>query len=855
MIKYLLIYIFVIIKIFSSSIPENLVDGNMDIKINNIRENFFSLYIDEIKEKGYISLRDFFYIIELNRIVINIKDKKVSGLLPNGKEVNWIFNKNYSFIYEDDIYIDVKYLKEIVPIKLVKFNLDMLIITIILNFKTPLDIRNEQLDKRNNIFKAFGRDEENLSIITNKKIISSGIIQLEYLKFNLSKGENKVLNMKYSTQLLYGEFQGIYNLLDECNKKNENTFKNISLTYNNVFNNKDLILGDFYLRTPKIYSTENNVSGISLLNSSSRYSINQKDMNEIEGEAPSGSIVELYRNGILIDYQEVINSRYSFNNVQLVSLTDSYFIRIYNSLGEYIQKDLSILMNNKILKKGDWTYSIQRGHGKKEKKENLIGILKYGIYKNITGEIGYYNLQNRYKYKEYRDFSFGTYYSSPPIKFPVFLKLNWFQSVESEDGTLNWEFQQKLSNIQLDVIGEKYGKRISLEQNKNEYYKVNLKTNLDKFILGLSYEVENYKGDNCRTYSTGISYNKNYYSTGVSYSFLKHLKDLEKNRHIISCLLGVNCFEKISLSSYITNEYTNSFKFKDNKYSLRLSKRDLSYINQKYLDISLNLNYSSKERDHFRAEINGNVYLDKLNIPVTSAKLSFNGSDESHKSRNIGMEIKKNFILNDIFRNSKIENISNSWIKGRVYIDNNNNDKYDIDDVPMNDLEIYIQGKRVKTDKNGKYIMENISSNSKFKIKLDKTYIDPLLHYKENINYKLMPSTGMEVNIPLQYTVSLSGNIILKNKDIELLKLSNIYSKIEIKLLKNNKIIKISRPEYDGYFNIDNILKGEYELKIESENSKFIIKEKIKKIKIDSKEIDNGYIDLKDIILLKREDE
>lgn len=855
MIKYLLIYIFVIIKIFSSSIPENLVDGNMDIKINNIRENFFPLYIDEIKEKGYISLRNFFYIIELNKIVINIKDKKVSGLLPNGKEVNWIFNKNYSFIYEDDIYIDVKYLKEIVPIKSVNFNLDMLIITIILNFKTPLDIRNEQLDKRNNIFKAFGRDEENLSIITNKKIISSGIIQLEYLKFNLNKGENRVLNMKYSTQLLYGEFQGIYNLLDECNKKNENTFKNISLTYNNIFNNKDLILGDFYLRTPKIYSTENNVSGISLLNSSSRYSINQKDMNEIEGEAPSGSIVELYRNGILIDYQEVINSRYSFNNVQLVSLTDSYFIRIYNSLGEYIQKDLSILMNNKILKKGDWTYSIQRGHGKKEKKENLIGILKYGIYKNITGEIGYYNLQNRYKYEEYKDFSFGTYYSSPPIKFPVFLKLNWFQSVESEDGTLNWEFQQKLYNIQLDVIGEKYGKRISLEQNKNEYYKVNLKTNLDKFILGLSYEVENYKGDNCRTYSTGISYNKNYYSTGVSYSFLKHLKDLEKNRHIISCLLGVNCFEKISLSSYITNEYTNSFKFKDNKYSLRLSKRDLSYINQKYLDISLNLNYSSKERDHFRAEINGNVYLDNLNLPVTSAKLSFNGSDESHKSRNIGMEIKKNFILNDIFRNSKIENISNSWIKGRVYIDNNNNDKYDIDDVPMNDLEIYIQGKRVKTDKNGKYIMENISSNSKFKIKLDKTYIDPLLHYKESSNYKLMPSTGMEVNIPLQYTVSLSGNIILKNKDIELLKLPNIYSKIEIKLLKDNKIIKILRPEYDGYFNIDNILKGEYELKIESKNSKFIIKEKIKKIKIDSKEIDNGYIDLEDIILLKREDE
>ena len=101
--------------------------------------------------------------------------------------------------------------------------------------------------------------------------------------------------------------------------------------------------------------------GISILDSSDRYDLTERGGNTFEGYAPDGSVVELYRNGTLIDYQRVNEQRYIFTGIDLLSLTDRYYIRIYENNGSYIQKDLSLLMNNKALAKNKWSYSIQSG--------------------------------------------------------------------------------------------------------------------------------------------------------------------------------------------------------------------------------------------------------------------------------------------------------------------------------------------------------------------------------------------------------------------------------------------------------------------------------------------------------------
>ena len=70
--KLIVLYAFFLIAVFSYSIDmENITDGNMDLQVNRIKEEFFPLYIDELKGIGYLPMKEFLYTIELNEIEVD----------------------------------------------------------------------------------------------------------------------------------------------------------------------------------------------------------------------------------------------------------------------------------------------------------------------------------------------------------------------------------------------------------------------------------------------------------------------------------------------------------------------------------------------------------------------------------------------------------------------------------------------------------------------------------------------------------------------------------------------------------------------------------------------------------------
>ena len=146
-------------------------------------------------------------------------------------------------------------------------------------------------------------------------------------------------------------------------------------------------------------------------------------------------------------------------------------------------------------------------------------------------------------------------------------------------------------------------------------------------------------------------------------------------------------------------------------------------------------------------EMNGTVYLEDFGVPFVDTEISFDVSDEKGSTKKVGTKFRKILILEDIERNSRLKNKSNSWVSGKVYIDNNANPKFDAEDEVLPDIKISILGKNIETDADGNYLIEDISSNAEFNVRVDRTYIDPLLYYDEEKYYKLMPSTGMKIDI------------------------------------------------------------------------------------------------------------
>lgn len=830
---------------------ENIIDGNMDLRVNNIKEDFYPLFIDEEKEEGFLGLKDLFYILELSSLKVDIKERRVYGELPNKESIDWKFRDEVAFIEDSEIYLNVNNLNEVVPVKSVDFNLHMLKLEIKLDFKLPSDIRYEQELKRKNILKKERLEEGEKDFVTNSKIISPGVVQLQYEQSDLSKGDNNSLSLEYSTQLLYGEFQSEMSIFNKRSDKDEFKINTASLRYNNAFDQKDVVLGSFYMRTPGIYNIDNNLNGISILDSSDRYDLSERDGNIFEGYAEDGAVVELYRNGILIDYQNVSNQRYSFKGIDLLSLTDRYYIRIYDESGEYIQKDLSLLMNNKILPKGRWSYSLQSGKVREGSESNFIGNLKYGLSRNLTTDFGYYNLTGSRGEAEYEEISYGFIYNSNPIKFPFWISANWYQDLNAEDGSLILDFNQNIYDFKIEGTFERYSQKIAEQERKDEEYRVNLKKSIKNMNYGVGYGVENYKGDKYNNYTTGIGYNLRSVSNSFEYTFQEYTENSSRNKHRFRYQLGSGGFEVVNITSSVEFKYNSEWELEEDKYTIKFVKRNSSYYNSKKMDFSVNFTYSEKSRDKFLSELSFTLYLEEFGLPFTSAELLFTG--DSNDQKKLGTKVRKTILLEDVTKDSKMRNISNSWLKGRVFIDYNGNGKYDDMDEILDGVDVVVQGKSVTTDENGEYFMENISSNSLFNLKLDRTYIDPLLYFDETKHYSLKPSTGMRIDIPLQNTTSMSGGVKLISDEIDESKLPFILNRVNIKIFKGNEEIKSFKPEFDGFFICDGLVDGDYRIVLSIADDNYYFEKLEYHINVTSSDYNTGIYYLDDFELFKRE--
>lgn len=850
-------YLFLFYIIFSLGIysmdRENIIDGNMDLKINSLKEEFYPLYIDEIKEEGYLGLKALFYTLELNEVVVNLDQLEVVGELPDKERVNWKFNDKVAFIENEDIYINLNNLNEIFPVKSIEFDLNMLNIIIKLGFKLPSDIRNDQEVKRKNILKKTQLEKNKEDYKTNKKLIAPGVVQLQYEQSDFSKGNTNSLDVEYSSQFLYGEFQSDITIFNKRSQSTKAKINTASLRYNNIFDEKDLVLGSFYMRTPTIYNIDSNINGVSILDSSDRYDLTERGGNTFEGYAPDGSVVELYRNGILIDYQRVNEQRYIFTGIDLLSLTDRYYIRIYESNGSYIQKDLSLLMNNKALAKNRWSYSIQSGKVREKGEENFLGTLKYGVTNNLTVELGHFNLISNKEKSKYKENLYSFIYNSPPIKFPFWISGNWYHDLNKEDGSLLFEFGQNIYDYRLEGVFEKYSERITEQEKKDEIYQLNIKKGIKNLNYGISYGIESYKGNKYNNYTSGIGYNYKYLSNSLDYTFQEYTENKLRNKHRFKYQLGIGGFDVLNITSSVEYKFNYNWELEEDKYSLKFIKRNSNYYSSKKMDFSVNFVYSEKSRDRFLSELSFTLYLEEFGLPFTSAEILFTGNDKNQKK--LGTKVKKTIILEEIEKNSKMKNITNSWVKGKVFIDSNGNGKYDDFDEILDSIDVIIQGKTATTDSEGNYFVENISAETIFTLKVDKTYVDPLLYFDETTHYRLMPSTGMVIDIPLQNTTSISGNIILKSEEVDDGQLPFIYNKVVLILKKNSIEIKKIKPEFDGFFICDGVVDGSYEIDIEVLDKNYYFEKNNYIININSSDNNTGIYQLDDFILLKREEE
>lgn len=812
MIKKIIILFFLFLKIaYPITNYENFEDSFIQIKCGNLKDSFFMIKYDMENNRVYIGLNSLFYFLEIYTLEVQVERMRVVGTLDK-KEVDINFNKNEAFILDNSLYVDLEAIEKKLNFKKITFDYENLSISMTPNFTLPYELREKskierlRLDSQN-----VGEDE--LDIVMPAKLLTPGFLKVNWYKYDLRE-KNYNLEYEYGTQFLYGNLY----LNGDIKPKNKINYGN--LTYSNIWESNDLVLGSFSMVSPSFINIGSDIIGISFRDEDT-YMTRDGGVTIIKGEAENVQVIELYREYTLIDYIYPTSKSFEFRIVDGI-LNSDYILKIYYNDGRIEEKRVFSLTDMDILQKGKNRTSLQLGKNSNNGNPQGIFHTYYGLSDNLTLGLGVMeltSLENRkYKFLQ-NDILFDTRHKLYPT---LITYRNFYESNESEN-SYNLTIEQKLKSYTVRYLYESYSPFIYEENRLKDYTSITLGKNFEKNSLEIG--VNNKRlFDKSSEYESNNLYLAWYTSIFYPISFsLKMEKDLYRG-------YDYNVFyPSVSYSgfiSFIIDGEIGKEKAEENytqNYNIRVNKRDIKIIEDKlYLDVGIFARYSSIS-ERFRYGITFDIEWDNyIHMGINSTT---NVSENKERVTTNSIETSK--LVNLSSPISKVDNtasVSSAWLYGRVYFDKNGNHIFDSGDTLLSGVEVLVDNKGFITDEDGKYIADSIVGDKVFAVDLNRKTLDP--SYKNSdgkIKVKSRESATLKLDIPVQPISVLSGNIILTDEFTEKQFIQNL-SLITILLEKDGEVVTETDPEFDGMYFFEDVLPGKYTIRFNYlgyENVKF----------------------------------
>ncbi|WP_297406844.1 hypothetical protein [uncultured Cetobacterium sp.] len=788
-------FLFFLLLLFSNKIygenRETLDDAYVEIHSKKLKDDFFLVKYDFDRDKVFVGLKTLFYFLEIYTVEINLEDRSIEGEI-DGKKIDIKFSQNECKVIDDDLYIDLNVIKNKLPFDEAEWSGENLKLTLNPTFVLPYEEREKSKVERLRLNDQ--KSNKKYRVVRNKNtLISPGLLKINFMKNDIENAEENI-NLEYGTQFLYGD------LYINQKLKPQSELENYKWTYNDLYKENDLVIGDFYLRTPDFLRVNSSVEGISF-GKENTYSSTENNVTIIEGEAQGADIIELYQNGMLIDYKNPTTRRFEFK-IRERNYGGEYSLKIYYKNGQIENRKVYTLSDVSILNKDEVNYNIQ--YGKSDEKLQSIFQVDYGVTDDLSLGIGVMNLFSENK-REFNIVKSELAYRTNFDSFPTLLSLKNFYEYDKKENSYELKIDQKLKDINLIFKRDEYSKYLGEENNVKYHNEIGLlkEFSLNRIAFGYLEEVDFKNNEKESGYYLSLE-NRSFrnYSLFIDTEYKKN----RSNEKIIEINPGITYtgFNNISLLFQSNIENRDSEKNVD--YSVKMLSR-----RRKIKDSSIEYNFSGEVRyndaDKFLFTLDFNLYFDGLFY----LELPVNRSEENDYT--VGINAEKVIDLSNLKRVVKDREVDNSWIFGKVFIDTNSNKIYDKGEKTIPDIKIIVDGKKFQTNSKGEYISDGLLPQEKYKVEIDRKSIDPMLKQIENnVRVETKASVGTEYNIPVQAISMVTGNI-LKGEGISSDEFIRIVSMTTIVLEKNGEFYKEIDPEFDGLYFFDDVLPGEYDLK------------------------------------------
>lgn len=793
------ILIFCILKASLFSAPE---EAFIELEMKGQKNEFYRVLIDDETEEIYIGVAEFIDFTKIDGLRFDRKRRRIKGVLDAEKEVDIRIPQSSSIELDDDIFIKLKDLQQYFYIPNYQWDDERYILTLFPDFKTPREYSLELNNQRTRL--AVAKKEEALEeggeyIFNKKQLLSPGMVKFIYSNTDIEKNDYS-FDIDYGTELLYGEFE----VTQKIYPKSELDY--IRLRYKEVFGEYYLTFGDFYLESDSIFDAERNLRGVSF-SKNEYYGIRVDNRTVIEGEAQNASLVELYRNGSLDDFEIPTGNRFRFIPLNMSSL-DSYTIKIYYRDGRVEVKDIYVLGNQNILNKGENDFVIQGGRGNDEKKNQYLAKYKYGLTENLTTTIGTSFLENRDSIK-YEVLEGGLAYRFGLEKYPTLISGTLLEELNSESQGFKGVLEQKLPwDSNLIVRYEDYNKEISDRLRKDYSYNIDLSKSFRRFTSSIGYFNNTYEDENLYQIYLNLDYNisRNFrMSLSNEYYEYSSTDEISSNGYGTQIKLNYNGIRGVAAILEGKINYQED-KLSDDEIKLSLVKSPSESGFFKNVDTTLEVGHSREKGGFFEIRF---TYLFDNNIYI-----EFPDIKTDNKETIIGARVEKTVYLGNPLLPINNNNVTDGWVEGKVFVDENANGVMDENETVYEGAEVTTSGGTGTAKETGKYIIGNIGAGELHTIDVNRESIDPMLiQGKEMIKYKGAVSSGVKVDIPL-VPVSMISGYIHSDMTVEERRYDGLIVNLDVVLKKGDEEIKRSVTEIDGYYFFEDILPGEYIVEI-----------------------------------------
>ncbi|MGL5932828.1 MAG: hypothetical protein ACRCY7_08000 [Cetobacterium sp.] len=794
--KYLTVAIFSVIiskKVFPQSDITQYEEAYIEIKSKSLKDDFFMVRYDFESDEIFIPIKGLFYFLEIYSVNIDL-DKKVVEYQIDEKKYKNNIKVGKSFILDGDLYVNLEGVEE--SFDFGELNWSSQDLKLILNPKFILPFEIRERGKVERLRLNDKKDNQKVDYVEPEaKILSPGLLKLGY-SMNDIKSTNRQFNLEYGTQFLYGDFYINYNLEPDSEVRNTN------LTYNNVYEENDFIIGDFYLKSPDFLNIGGLLRGVSF-GEKNTYSSTSGNVTTIKGEAQGADVIELYQNDILLDYKRPTEKNFIFE-VRDRSYGGDYSLKIYYTNGQIENRKVYTVGDTKILNKNQWSYNFQGGQDRDdEEKTQIVGEISYGATKNFTLGVGLLEVES-VGGRKYSVLKNELIYRMDFSSYPILINFQNFYEYEQIENSYELRMSQKIKKYNLTLNHFRYSDYLGYEDGRKEYNSIGISRDFVNTRLGLGYQEE----ISNQTLKKETGYYVSLENRGFrNYSFFldAEVNFDEENQKRYSFNPGIS-YSGISKFTTILQANIEGDKKFETDYSLKfLGRRNRFKDTSIEYVFSSEIKYNEEEKSRFLLDFT--IYFDDyiyLELPMSRREAG---------DYTVGINAEKVFDLGDVKRDVRDRQVDNSWIYGKIYIDSNDNGIFDEGETLLPDVALIIDGKRVTSDRNGNYFANGLLPLQSYKIEVDRKSIDPMLtQVIDKREVKTKASIGTKYDVGVQAVSMVTGNII-PAEGISSQELIRILSMTNIALEKDGELYQEIDPEFDGLFFFESVLPGSYKMK------------------------------------------